>query len=77
MEVLEELGFIKVRRRGPRRYGYVLLVHPSLAVKRLYDQGRVPDDWWEVYISRQMEVGETKGTDIIARIEAAKQEKKS
>lgn len=73
MEVLEGLGFIKVRRRGPRRYGYVLLVHPSLAVKRLRDQGRVPDEWWEVYISRQMEVGETKGTDIIQRLEAGRE----
>jgi len=75
MKELERLGFIEVKKRGPRPYGYVLLIHPALAVKRLRDKGAVSDEWWEVYISRQMEVGETKATDIIQRIEAAQQEK--
>lgn len=68
MKALEELGFIKVRARGPRPYGYVLLIHPALAVKRLKDKKRVPDEWWEVYVSRQMEVGETNASDIEARV---------
>jgi hypothetical protein len=68
MKALEELGFIKVRGRGPRAYGYALLIHPALAVERLRDAGRVPDDWWEVYVSRQMEVGETNAAEIDARI---------
>jgi hypothetical protein len=74
MEALEKLGFIRVRKRGPRPYGYTLLIHPALAVQRLREQGRVEPDWWEVYVSRQMEVGETKAADLEEKMRAAAQE---
>ncbi len=71
MKVLEELGFIRVKNKGPRPYGYVLLIHPALAVDRLRESGRVPSDWWDVYTSRQMEVGETPVRTILKRLSDA------
>lgn len=64
IKVLEDLQFIRTKNKGPRNIGYVVLVHPALAVERLRSAGRVPDEWWEVYSARQMEVGETTGTEI-------------
>lgn len=47
MKILEELGFIKTKMTGNQQYKYVLLVHPTIAVQRLRDGGKVPDDWWD------------------------------
>ena len=57
IQLLEKLGFIKTKPGGNRRFHYVLLVHPTVIVKRLYDEGKVPEDWWTTYMSLQAEIG--------------------
>jgi hypothetical protein len=52
MKILEKNGFIRTRRIGNQQYRYVLLVHPTTAIKRLRDAGKVPDDWWATYRDR-------------------------
>lgn len=58
MKILEETGFIKVKARGGLKYGFVLLIHPTLVVQKLKGEGKVPDDWWVSYRTRQLETGE-------------------
>ena len=58
MQLLEELGFIKTKEGGGRSFHYVLLVHPTVAVKQLSDKNKVPDAWWTTYRGRQVETGE-------------------
>ena len=36
----------------------MLLVHPTVAVKQLYDEDKVPNDWWTTYRGRQAETRE-------------------
>src|SRR5688572_8214206 len=42
MRILETAGVIKVQSIGAKRFGYVLLVHPSVFVASLQSAGRVP-----------------------------------
>jgi len=65
MEILEKGGFIKTKAKGNRRYGYVLLVHPAVAVQKLKDQNRLPEGWWDAYRARQIEVKETTYDDVV------------
>lgn len=58
MKLLEELGFIKSRRSGNQQYKHVLLIHPTVAVKRLQEKGKVPQSWWDTYRQRQIETTE-------------------
>ena len=58
MQLLEELGFIKTKEAGGRSFHYVLLMHPTVAVKQLYGENKVSEDWWTTYRGRQAEVGE-------------------
>ena len=57
MKVLEDLGFIKAELVGTR-YKYVLLIHPTTAIQKLREAGRIPDNWWKAYRDRQSEAGE-------------------
>jgi hypothetical protein len=59
MKILEDNGFIKVQQTGNQRYKYVLLVHPTVAIQRLRNEGKIPDHWWNTYRSRQIEVKES------------------
>jgi hypothetical protein len=54
---LERAGFIKIARRGNRKIGYVLIVHPLIAVSELRKQDKVPAGWWQVFQERQRKVG--------------------
>ena len=63
MAILEKNGFIRVKQMANRRYAYVLLVHPEVALERLGAAGRVPAAWLEAYRDRQMETGETAVVD--------------
>jgi len=56
MKVLEKNGFIKTKQIGNQRYKYVLLVHPTVAVQRLREAGKVSDAWWDAFRARQIEV---------------------
>ena len=58
VRVLEELGFIITKQIGNQRYKYVLIVHPTVAVQNLRDDGKVDDTWWDAYINRKIEVKE-------------------
>lgn len=56
---LERLGFIEVKPRGARTYGYVLLLHHDDVVKKLLmgKPNRVPAWWTELYDRRLRETG--------------------
>ena len=58
MRILQEAEFIRVAKKGNREFGYVLLVHPAVAVQRLHDAGRVPDQWMQDYATRRIETKE-------------------
>ena len=64
MKVLEKAGFIKVRKKGNREFGYVLLVHPSVVVDKLRKEGKIPDEWWTIYRERQMKAKERSVDDF-------------
>lgn len=66
MSVLEESGFIRTSGPGPRRYARVFLVHPSIAMKKLRDRGKIVDELWEAYRARQIEAQEPSGEDLLA-----------
>jgi len=63
MKILEKNGFIKTKKIGNQPYKYVLLVHPTVAVKRLRDKKKVSDEWWDAYRARQIEVKEDSFED--------------
>jgi hypothetical protein len=58
MNLLEQLGFIKSVQSGNQQYKHVLLVHPTIAVKKLHDRGKVSQAWWATYRARQIEATE-------------------
>jgi hypothetical protein len=57
MRQLEKLGFILVRPKTARSFGYVLLVHPHYAAEKLRAQGRVSNTWWDLFQERLREIG--------------------
>lgn len=72
MKLLEELGFIKSKPMGNQQYKYVLLIHPTIAVQRLHDAGKVPKSWWETYRPRQIEATEAPFEKLMERHKPAK-----
>lgn len=72
MKKLEALGFIKSRPSGNQQYKYVLLVHPTVAVQRLYEAKRVPKVWWDTYRLRQIEATEAPYEKLMERYAPAK-----
>lgn len=64
MDVLVDLGFIKVKPKGSRKHGYVLLVHPDIAVEALRKAGQqgILDSWYHAYSKRMIEIGAQKAT---------------
>lgn len=66
MMLLETLGFIKSRKAGNQQYKFVLLVHPTIAVKRLHEKGLVDDVWFSTYRERQIDSKEPDHDDLIA-----------
>lgn len=57
MKILEENGFIKTQRISGR-YRYVLLIHPTVVVKRLQEQGKVNKEWLDAFGERKRETKE-------------------
>ena len=58
---LAELGFIKVKPRGNREIGHILLLNP-LAVcagHKADTNTDVPDEWWSAFLHRANEIGAT------------------
>lgn len=58
MQILEKSGFIKTDQVGNQKYKYVLLVHPTVAMQKLYEQKKVPAALWKAFRVRQIEVKE-------------------
>lgn len=65
MSILENSGFIRSKSLGNRKYGYVLIVHPVVAVERLRQQGKLPPGWWDTFRERQVEVKEPSYSDLV------------
>ncbi len=63
IRILEKTGFVRTQQIGNQKYAYVLLVHPTTAVQRLHEAGRVPDLWWKTYCARQIETKEASYKD--------------
>lgn len=60
MQLLAKLGLIKIQPSGNQQYRYILLVHPSLVIERLYKQGDVINgNWWSAYVARRQETKES------------------
>jgi hypothetical protein len=67
MKILEDTGFIKSAPRGNRRYGTILIVHPSVVMKQLKDEGKIPDDLWKTYRDIQIRSKEVSESEINSR----------
>lgn len=72
MSLLQKLGFIKSKAAGNQKYKYVMLVHPTVAMRKLQEQGKVPATVWELYRQRQIESKEATYDQLMARNEATK-----
>lgn len=71
MKVLEDAGFLKPISPGNRRYGRVVLVHPSIAMKQLYEGGKLPQRVWDAYRSRRIVTKEASMSDLATREQEA------
>jgi hypothetical protein len=58
MQVLEKLGLIRSKHIGNQRHKYVLLIHPTVAIQRLYEAKKVPQQWYDTFRARQIETGD-------------------
>lgn len=72
MKLLEDLDFIKFKSAGNQKYKFVLLIHPSIVVKRLHDRGLVDSKWWDMYRSIQIETKESRYEELEARHKPSK-----
>jgi hypothetical protein len=72
MKILLDLGFIKSSKSGNQQYKYVLIVHPTIVVKRLHDQGKIDQAWWDTYRQRQIETKELTYAQLVAAPEPEK-----
>jgi hypothetical protein len=59
IDVLEDLGFIRVAANGNRRYGYILLRNPNNVVLEMKHKpdSLIPREWWTAYTKRCVEIG--------------------
>jgi hypothetical protein len=57
VDLLRDLGFVSVRPKGSREYGYILLRHPHRVVQELRAKGLVADNWWWEFTGRASEIG--------------------
>jgi hypothetical protein len=55
---IEHLGFIRIQRKGIRKFGFVLLLHPHDCVDKLRNDTSVtiPPWWGDLYFSRLREI---------------------
>ena len=57
MDVLVDLGFIRARQIGTRKYGCVLLVHPHDVIESLKAKHKVQEAWYGAFLKRIGEIG--------------------
>ncbi|MCP4492935.1 MAG: hypothetical protein GY820_37380 [Gammaproteobacteria bacterium] len=72
MNLLEKLGLIKSKGSGNQKYKYVLLIHPTIWVKKLHDEAKIDDRWWETYRQRQIEAKERSYDQLVSKDEEGK-----
>ena len=58
MRILTELGFIRVRADGFRKFAYVLIRPPALVVEELRQRKLVDEEWLSAYRARQVKTNE-------------------
>jgi hypothetical protein len=66
IELLERAGFIEVRPKSVRRFGYILLVHPDQVITELRARRKVPDRLWLAYAETCREFGVTAPADPLS-----------
>lgn len=54
---LNSLGFIRIEPHGMNDLGFILLIHPHIAVEALKAQGKVPDALYNAFLKRLNETG--------------------
>ncbi len=57
VDILEQLGFVRIKPNGARKYGYIFLPNPNELAARLRKDGRAPDEWWGAFIKRCSKIG--------------------
>jgi hypothetical protein len=67
MRVLDQIGFIRTVPVGNDAYRYVALVHPTVAVQRLWDAKKIPDHWWNAYCARKVQTKEATYEQRLAK----------
>lgn len=58
LDQLQGLGFVRVVPKGPRKYGFVLILHPHDVVQRIRHETPkdIPDWWWSLFTLRVQEI---------------------
>lgn len=57
IQQLENLGFIKTKQVGSKRYRYILILHPHRVISELNNEGKVPSEWFSAFEQRAHEIG--------------------
>jgi hypothetical protein len=57
VDILEQLGFVKVKPNGAKRYGYLFLPNPNEVAVKLRRDGKVSDEWWGAFTKRCSKIG--------------------
>jgi len=57
IDILEQLGFVRVRPSGGRKYGYIFLPNPNEIAVKLRGDDKVPDEWWGAFVKRCSKIG--------------------
>ena len=59
LDQLEKLGFIRISGKGPRKYAFILILHPHDVVQRIKHEHPdwIPDWWWSLFSLRVQDIG--------------------
>jgi hypothetical protein len=57
MRKLERMGFIRIKPNGMQMIGFVLLIHPHLAIDAMKKQSRVEEGLYNAFLKRLSDTG--------------------
>jgi hypothetical protein len=57
VDILEQLGFVRVKPNGGKKYGYIFLPNPNEVAVRFRKEGKVSDEWWGAFTKRCSKIG--------------------
>jgi hypothetical protein len=57
VDILEQLGFVRVKPNGGKKYGYIFLPNPNELAVKFRKEGRVSDEWWGAFTKRCSKIG--------------------